>query len=57
MLKDICFDTLLNLKLKPYLWLGYLAQPGLKMAVNMGCANVLAEEDEMLFGTTVAPED
>ena len=57
MLKDICFDTLLNLKLKPYLWLGYLAQPGLKMAVNMGCANVLAEEDEMLFGTTVTPED
>ena len=51
------FDTLLHLKWKPYPLLGYLAQPGLKVALNRGCAKGIAEEVEWLLGTTVVPKD
>ena len=53
----LIFYISLNSKWKPCLLSGYLAQPGLKMAVNMGCANDLAEDGERLFGTTVVQED
>ena len=51
------FDTLLHLKWKPYLLLGYLAQPGLKMVVDMGCAKSQAEQVERLLDTKIVPED
>ena len=51
------FDTSLHLKWKPYLLLGYLAQPGLKVALNRGYAKGIAEEVERLLGTTVVLED
>ena len=37
--------------------MGYLAQPGLKMALNIGCANGIAGKVERLFGTRVVPDD
>ena len=51
------FVTSLNLYWKPYLLMGYLAQPCLKVALNRGCAKGMAEEVERLLGTTVVPKD